>query len=874
MRILYFLLRFRRGLMATLLLSCLTMTLQAQDPPQYGAPFADVPDARDVNLYQVNIRAFSQASNFAGVTARLDNIRDVGTNVLYLMPIFPVGEDSRSRVASATSPYSIKDFSSTGSEFGSLADLRALVDGAHARGMAVMLDFVVNQTSWDHPWITEHPDWYLRDADGTIQALEPFPDVAALDLNNQEMRAALIEALRYWVFAANVDGFRFDYANNPPLEFWRQINGNLRSIASRDLLLLAEGDRQENFDVGFDINFGDRWYYEALLPIKNGASVASTVRSINDYEYARASGNQQVTRYTGNHDTSGDGTPIEVFGGNDGVLANFVLSAYMRGVPFLYGGQEVGFEERIPFPWDAVKIDWNQGADVFARFKQILDFRTRSTAIRRGQLTDYSNNDVSAFTKTTDDERVAVLVNLRSGGATFRVPAEMAGTYSDAYSGASVALAAGETVSLSGFEYRVLTSDNTPPDPSVTVTPTSATLAVGRTVQLTAEVFASDEAVTFSTGDASVATVDASGLVTGVGAGTATITASAAGASAQATITVVEDKSFTVHFYPPADWGEGINIYYWNSLPGGLIFTVNWPGVPMQDNGDGWYSFVFNLIDSTNLIFNDGTNQTADLTRGEEGWYYNGSWTATRPEIDDGDDDNDGGGETGDTFLLRNRWLNTYLYDAGDEAAYGDVTDASAQWEQIVVNGFSLFRNVATGDLLHIENDLEYAEANEAQLSFWSAQWTLEPYEGFTRLRNRYRGDRYLDTERQRGFAQATGGLYVGSHSTHWELLPVASDLPVSTTSNASAADGAIELIVYPVPAKDLLTVDLATIRGLTGTQLATQLVDYSGRVVVSTKLTAGQVHQLNVQHLPAGYYTLTVTDGSVTRSKRVIKAD
>ena len=858
-----------------LLLSALPPALQAQDPPQFGTPFADVPDARDVNLYQVNIRAFSQASNFAGVTERLDEIRDVGTNVLYLMPIFPVGEDSRSRVASATSPYSIKDFTSTGSEFGSLADLRQLVEGAHARGMAVMLDFVVNQTSWDHPWITEHPDWYLRDGNGVIQPLEPFPDVAALDLNNQEMRAALIEALRYWVFAANVDGFRMDYANNPPLEFWQQINGNLRSITSRDLLLLAEGDRQENFDVGFDINFGDRWYYEALLPVKNGAPVASTIRSTNDYEYARASGNQQVTRYTGNHDTSGDGTPIEVFGGNAGVLANFVVSAYMRGVPFLYGGQEVGFEQRIPFPWDAVKINWNQGADVFARFKQILDFRTRSTAIRRGQLTDYSNDNVSAFTKTTDDERVAVLVNLRGGETTYRVPAAMAGTYSDAYTGASVTLSAGQTIALTGFEYRALTSDNTPPDPSVTITPTRATVAVGATTQLSAEVFASDERATFTTDNASVATVDASGLVSAVGPGTATITASAAGASAQATITVVADNSFTVHFYPPADWGGDINIYYWEAMPEGLIPTVNWPGVRMQNDGDGWYSFVFNVISSTNLIFNDGTNQTADLSRAGEGWYYNGAWTATRPEIDDGggdEGDNGDNGGDGDTFLLRNRWLDAYLYDAGDEAAYGDVTDASAQWERVEVEGFSVFRNVATGDLLHLENDRDYAEANEAELGFWSAQWALEPFDGFTRLRNRFRSDRYLDTEQRRGFAQATGGLFDGSHSTHWELVPTTSELPGTTSLGAQRADGATRLVAYPIPARDELTIELLTPRGLPITRLQTQLIDHAGRVVRSGEITAGRAQQLDIRGLPAGVYTLTVTDGKLTRTKRIIK--
>ncbi len=856
--------RFSWMLLWAFAFSSLSLTLQAQDPPQYGTPFAGVPDTRDINLYQVNIRAFSQASNFAGVTARLDNIADVGTNVVYLMPIFPVGEDSRSKVSTATSPYSIKDFSSTGSEFGSLDDLRELVDGAHERGMAVILDFVVNQTSWDHPWITEHPDWYIRDADGVIQPLTPFPDVAALDLSNQDMRAALIESLRYWVFAANVDGFRFDYANNPPIEFWQQINGNLRTITSHDLILFAEGDRQENFDADFDINFGDRWYYLSLLPIKNGGSVVNATREINAYEYARASGSQQVTRYTGNHDTSGDGTPIEVFGGNAGVLANFVVSAYMKGVPFLYGGQEVGFERRIPFPWDQVKIDWDQGADVFAEFKKILEFRTRSTAVRRGQLTDYSNENVSAFTKTTDDERVVVLANLRGGTSGFRVPGDIAGTYSDAYTGASVTLTAGQSISLSSFEYQTLTSDNTPPDPSISLTPSSATVATGGTTQLTAQVNASDEEATFASSDESVATVSASGLVTGVGVGTATITASAAGASAEATINVVEANVFTVHFYPPAGWGNDINIYYWDAVPEGIIPTVSWPGVATQNDGDGWYSYVFNNVTSTNLIFNDGFNQTADLSRSEDGWYYNGAWTATRPNTDD-DGNDGGGGQDGSVFLLKNRWLDAYLYDGGAEANYGNVTDETAQWEQVFVDGYSAFRNVATGDLLNLENDREFAEVNDAGVGFWSAQWALEPYDGFTRLRNRFRGDRYLDTERRRGFAQASGGLFAGSYSTHWQLESVGA------LSSRTVQDGG-SLSAYPVPTTGTLTVDVPGPRVATG--FNAQLTDLGGRVVYSESFAGGGTHQLDVRHLAAGAYTLTVNDGRRVRSTRVMKVD
>lgn len=307
--------RLLRPTLLYLLLISIFQQVNAQDPAQYGKPFGSVPDTRDINIYQVNIRAFSAGSNLPGVTARLDNIKDLGTNTIYLMPVFPVGADSRSIVASSTSPYSIKDFTSVGSEYGTLADLRALADGAHARGMAVILDWVVNQTSWDHPWITQHPDWYIRNESGVIQQLGTYADVAALDVNNKEMQAAMINAMRYWIFAANIDGFRCDFADNPPLDFWSQTISNLKSIKSHKLIMLAEGQRQENFKVGFDLNFGFKFYHDAIVPIHDGARITN-IQSATDLEYRYANSLQQVARYTGNYDTNGEGTPLEVFEGN------------------------------------------------------------------------------------------------------------------------------------------------------------------------------------------------------------------------------------------------------------------------------------------------------------------------------------------------------------------------------------------------------------------------------------------------------------------------------------------------------------------------------------------------------------------------------
>ncbi len=142
-----------------LVLTCTTIfgsNAYAADKAQYGTPFAGVPDPRDVNIYQVAIGEYSATRNFQGVTNGLDNIKALGINVIYLMPTYPVGVSG--------SPYSITDFGGVNASFGTLTDLRNLVDGAHARGMAVILDWVGYETAADHPWVTSHPDWFKKDS--------------------------------------------------------------------------------------------------------------------------------------------------------------------------------------------------------------------------------------------------------------------------------------------------------------------------------------------------------------------------------------------------------------------------------------------------------------------------------------------------------------------------------------------------------------------------------------------------------------------------------------------------------------------------------------------------------------------------------------
>lgn len=693
-------------------------SVYAQDPAQYGTPYTGVPDPRDANIYQVHIRPHSASGTLAAVTSDLDRIKSLGINVLYLMPIYPYGTDSRS----SNSPYCIKDYKSVGSEYGTLTDMRNLVDAAHAKGMAVMLDIAVNGTSWDHPWTVSHPEYYQRTGT-TINQLANFSDIAALDLNNTALRAAMKDAMRYWIFAANIDGYRCDFANNPPIDFWTEIISNLRGITSHNLLMLAEGDRLQNFQAGFDMNFGDKWFYDALKNVAGGGPVSTRFQTTNDMEYTYATGSQQEVRWTANHDSenNSDTAPFTVFKSNAGVVANFLVSGYMKGVPFLTSGQEVAFNQVIPWPYTTVKINWSNTAAT-PEFAKILNFRNSSAAIRRGTMTPYASDDICAFTKTLGTEKVIVMTNLRNASKTFVIPAALAGTYKDAYTGATVTLVSGATQSFNAFQYIVLTNTNVAtvavtgvsvspttatvglgstqqliatlapanatnqnvtwtssntavatvnatglvnaitagtttitvktvdgnktatsaitvaaiPVASVSVSPTTANLYAGNTQQLSATIApanATNKAVTWSSSNTAVATVNSSGLVTAVSTGTANITVTTQDGSktAIAAITVNPNTNFTVYFYKPSTWGTGIKIYYWSALPTGILADASWPGVNMTDAGNGWYSYTFTNVTSTNLIFNDGTSQSADLSRNKTGWYMNATWYDSNP---------------------------------------------------------------------------------------------------------------------------------------------------------------------------------------------------------------------------------------------------
>lgn len=392
------------------------------DDTFYGSPYQKLPsDVNDWVFYEVNLRAFSADGDLAGVTARLDSIKNLGVNIIWLMPIYPVGQ-----LNGINSPYSVKDYTAVGSEYGDLEDLRTLVDAAHQRDMAVVLDYVANHTAWDHPWITAHPDWYTQDNDGNI-VIPPgtnWQDVADLNFSVTAMQDAQIEALKYWIREANIDGYRCDYANGVPFEFWDRAIDSLEAYHRTNLIMLAEGDRFNHLVAGFDVRFS--WAaYAKLKEVFVDGIAASQLSSFHLNEYNVVVGNQGIMRFTTNHDESAwDATPVQLFGSQERALAASVATTFLGGIPLLYGSQEVGRSSQLPF-FTKDPINWNANPEILAKYRQFMGIYTSEPTARVQDLTDYSSNEVLAFTKELNGEVLLVIVNCSNQQVVYQVPSSL-----------------------------------------------------------------------------------------------------------------------------------------------------------------------------------------------------------------------------------------------------------------------------------------------------------------------------------------------------------------------------------------------------------------------------------------------------------------
>lgn len=323
--------------------------------PQSYVQIAHPEWSRDAVLYQINTRQFTPEGSFAAAARELPRLQALGVDILWLMPVQPIGE--KNRKGTLGSPYSIRDYLAVNPEYGDLDELKRFVAAAHDLGMHVILDWVANHTAWDNPLAEQHPEWYARDWKGDFHppAWTDWSDVIQLDYNQPGLRRYMIEALKWWVREIGMDGFRCDVAGFIPTDFWEQARAELDAI--KPVFMLAEWEQRDLHARAFDATYS--WgFYDTLARIAQGRADAGAM-NIYYYEKNNSWPNDAMRLlFASNHDKNAwEGTQFEVFG--DALEAVIALSFASEGLPMIYNGQEAGNPKRLAF-FEKDPIEWRE----------------------------------------------------------------------------------------------------------------------------------------------------------------------------------------------------------------------------------------------------------------------------------------------------------------------------------------------------------------------------------------------------------------------------------------------------------------------------------------------------------------------------------
>ncbi len=283
-------------LVLLLLTSSLTGEQSARDVSKESArPVREW--VRDGVIYEIYPRAFSQQGNFNAITARLDELKDLGVTILWLMPIHPIGQEKKK--GTIGSPYAVRDYYGINPDYGTADDLKRLVSEAHARGLKVIIDIVANHTSWDSV-LMKHPEFYKRDAKGNITYPYDWYDIAALNYDNQQLRRYMTDMLKYWIREFDLDGFRCDVAGEVPTDFWENARRELEQIKP-DIVMLAEAHKAELLVSAFDLDYS--WpLHSALTNVLQGRGRASDLRDEWEKEVKEWPKGALHMRFSDNHD--------------------------------------------------------------------------------------------------------------------------------------------------------------------------------------------------------------------------------------------------------------------------------------------------------------------------------------------------------------------------------------------------------------------------------------------------------------------------------------------------------------------------------------------------------------------------------------------
>lgn len=408
-------------------------------------------------IYEVNIRQYSIEGNFKAFEKHLPNLKKLGADILWLMPIHPIGEENRKGLLG--SYYSVQDYKAVNPEFGTLDEFKSLVKLIHKMGMYVIIDWVANHTAWDNEWIMNYPDYYTTDSLENIISPNPdWTDVADLNYDNTALWNEMIDALKFWVEECDIDGYRCDVAGMVPIEFWIEARTELQKI--KPVFMLAEWDTPE-MHLAFDMTY-DWEIHKIMNQIADGEMTAIDLKNQLKSEEKDYSENDFRMQFTSNHDeNTWNGTVFERLG--NGVETFAVLTCVIPDMPLVYSGQEAGNNKRLSF-FEKDTIQWKEHK-LFTIYSKLFELKKKNKALFNGDhggkmsfLESSNEESIFAFTRTFDEDKIVAIFNLSDQPQEFELTGKsLQGSYKNLFTGKLESFVSKVSISLNPWEYRIYT---------------------------------------------------------------------------------------------------------------------------------------------------------------------------------------------------------------------------------------------------------------------------------------------------------------------------------------------------------------------------------------------------------------------------------
>ena len=414
--------------------------------------------SKNATIYELNVRQFSKEGNFKAVENALPRLKDMGIDIIWLMPVHPIGTQNRKGFLG--SYYSVKDYYGVNPEFGSKEDFKSLVKKIHSMDMHVILDWVANHSSWDNALVTEHPDWYTKTADGKFQPTPwyDWEDIIDFDYNQPGIRKYMTDALKYWVKETDIDGYRCDVAGFMPTDFWENARAELDEI--KPVFMLAEWESRDLHKKAFDMTYSWSLWDKMHGVAKENKNIGGLVEYMA-HDVSTFPEDAYRMTFTDNHDkNSWEGNQYSNFG--EALPACMVLACTVNGMPLVYSGQEAGLDRSLKF-FDKDSINWKPHP--FANmYKKLFGLKHANQALwngaRGGIMVRIFNNQqdkIISFSREKEGQKVIPIINFSREAVKVKLRSENEkGNYKELFSDQVYNLKGDDEFTLPAWGYLVL----------------------------------------------------------------------------------------------------------------------------------------------------------------------------------------------------------------------------------------------------------------------------------------------------------------------------------------------------------------------------------------------------------------------------------